>query len=323
MTFDHAVALLERARTPGDVFGGGDPARTYRRLAKLVHPDVAPSREVATLAFARLAELWEQHRRGPILSTRRHTYHIGRRIATGDITDVVEVSYPDGRGVLKLARDPRNNDLLAREAAALTRLSRDGEARHRAYVPVLIESFIHRDAGSGADRAANVLNGLNGFQTVAGLRRAHPDGLDSRDCAWIWRRLLVAIGFAHRAGVVHGAVLPDHVLVDPSQRGLVLIDWCYSTIDNSDVVPAIVGRYRAWYPPEVAARRSPTPATDIHLATRCLTDLAGSRMPEALRRFARGCTLPSPAARPKDAWRLLGELDEALERLYGDQVSGR
>jgi hypothetical protein len=87
--------------------------------------------------------------------------------------------------------------------------------------------------------------------------------------------------------------------------------------DHGDCVPAMVERYRAWYPPEVLQRRAPGPHTDIHLATRCMTQLMGERAPRPLVAFARGCALPNPERRPRDAWQLLGELDELLERLYG------
>ena len=33
----------------------------------------------------------------------------------------------------------------------------------------------------------------------------------------MWRRLLVAVGAAHRAGVIHGAVLPEHVMIHPPE----------------------------------------------------------------------------------------------------------
>ncbi|WP_433478204.1 hypothetical protein ACQPZP_14905 [Spirillospora sp. CA-142024] len=139
----------------------------------------------------------------------------------------------------------------------------------------------------------------------------------------MWRRLLVALGFAHRAGVLHGAVLPDHVLIHPEKHGLVLVDWCYSVpgcyahADPSGRVPAMVGRYADRYPPEVPGRRPASPATDIFMATRCMTDLMGDKAPKAMRSFARGCTLPAQNRRPADAWRLLAEFDELLERLYG------
>jgi hypothetical protein len=45
--------------------------------------------------------------------------------------------------------------------------------------------------------------------------------------------------------------------------------------------------------------------------------LMGDRAPKALDRFARGCLLTPPAARPGDAWQLLAELDDVLGRIYG------
>jgi hypothetical protein len=48
-----------------------------------------------------------------------------------------------------------------------------------------------------------------------------------------------------------------------------------------------------------------------------MAGLIGGRAPARLAAFARGCLLASPGRRPQDAWRLLTELDELLERPYG------
>src|SRR5690606_6533500 len=114
-----------------------------------------------------------------------------------------------------------------------------------------------------------------------------------RDAAWMWRRLLVGIGFAHRTGVLHGAVLPDHVMIHPEDHGLVLVGWCHSVTapDGHDGawpsgrVPAMVDRYADMYPPEVPQRLPASPATDVFMATRCMTRLMGDRAPRALRLF--------------------------------------
>lgn len=233
----------------------------------------------------------------------------------GDLADL----YPANRGraLVKLPRDPADGGLVEREAVALRQLPKDGAGGFLPYVPRLLDSFRHRG------RTANAVQRLDGFHSLAEVRDAYPDGLDPRDAAWMWRRLLVGLGFAHSAGVLHGAVLPEHVLIHPAQHGLVLVDWCYSVpgcyhnVDPSGRVPAMVRRYADWYPPEVAARQVASPATDIYLATRCMTYLMGDRAPRALLRFARGCMVPSQRHRPDGAWRLLGELDEILEQLYG------
>ncbi|MDX3078481.1 molecular chaperone DnaJ [Streptomyces sp. MI02-7b] len=313
-TFDEALAALGRP-FPSDA---AEAARHYRRLARLLHPDTAPAgrAEEAEAAFVRLADQWRRHTGdGAVLTTARGTYPLGRVLATGDLA-VLRGAGPDT--VLKIPRRPADNDLMEREAHALTRLHTVADARHRAYAPRLVESFRHRGP-DGTERRVNALQRLRGFHTLAEVRALHPGGLDPRDAAWMWRRLLVALGWAHRAGIVHGAVLPEHVLIHPAKHGLVLVDWCWST-ERGTTVPALVERHRALYPPEVTGRRPATEATDIHLASRCVEQLIGDRAPKPLRAFLRGCTLPAEARRPHDAWRLLAELDEALERLYGPRA---
>ncbi len=320
-TFADAAALLDAAHAPADLFGDDDAAslHVYREFAKLLHPDRAPAslRDAATTAFARLTALWAaRHGDTVTIDSSLRSYTLGPVLTSGDLADLYAVEV-DGRPALfKVARKPANNDLVEREALALRRLRTDGEPRHRVYVPRLYESFAYREAGTNVRRYITVTSRATGFVSFAEVRAAYPDGLDPRDAAWMWRRLLVALGFAHRAGVVHGAVLPEHVLIHPAQHGMVLVDWCYSAQDG-ELVPAIVPRYRDWYPPEVLARATPGPGTDIHLASRCVADLMGESAPAPLQRFIRGCTLTTLAARPDDAWQVLRDLDALLERLYG------
>lgn len=337
-------------------------ARAYHRMARLLHPDTTPGgaggmggdgghgRTVA--AFAALTELWRTYSTGErdrdgasdgvelTIATRRHSYGVGARRARGDLADLYPVTIRSARGsgpydsgphhsrpltsgLLKLPRDPACNDLVEREAVALRQLPKDGPRRFLPYVPRLIETFRHRDAATGQRRTANVITVAEGFFSLAEVRAAYPDGVDPRDAAWMWRRLLVALGFAHRAGVLHGAVLPEHVLIHPGEHGLVLVDWCYSVpgcyaaTDPSGRVPAMVTRYADWYPHEVPGRLPASPATDLAMAARCLLYLMEERAPREMRRFARGCLLPAQNRRPSDAWRLLREFDEVLERLYG------
>jgi serine/threonine protein kinase len=271
-------------------------------LARLTHPDANPGSPRAAAAFARLADLWQQWQGGP-----------GSLIAAGDIANLYEHS----RGLLKLARHPADNDLLDREAKALTRLRARGDKRFWPYIPMLMERQRHQDPTTRAERNANLISRQDGFVALAEVKSAYPAGLDPRDAAWMWRRLLVAIGFAHQAGVIHGAVVPDHVLIHPADHGLVLIDWCYAITEPGETAAAVPARYADWYPPEVHRRLPPGPDLDIWLAARCMIDLMGDRAPRPLVGFARGCMLSSPGTRPSDAWRLLGELDAVLERLYG------
>ncbi|HEU4349759.1 MAG TPA: lipopolysaccharide kinase InaA family protein [Actinoplanes sp.] len=305
-----AAAACSKVRDAGPA--SGDLSDAYHRLVKLVHPDAAPAGQsaTATAAFAKLSVLWAER-----ATTRK-------RIATGDIADL----YAHGAGrVLKLPRSPADNDLMAAEAHALRTLHATADPKYRAYAPRLIESVTYED-GSRVRRTVNVLERLDGFVSLADISRR----IDPRDAAWMWRRLLVALGWAHRAGIVHGAVLPAHILIHPQQHGVVLVDWCYSVAPGMRIA-ALVANDRDLYPPEVTAREGASAATDIYMATAVMRRLLTSPPAEpprrlrrtaqraygAMTRFADGCLYDAPRMRPQDAWRLLAEFDELLDDLYG------
>jgi hypothetical protein len=302
-----AIEAVLTASSPEDLFGTGNPGRRYRELARALHPDLA-SGPAATEAFIRLARLWED-RHGAAMGA----YRLVDRRYEGDLADLYDVG---AATLLKLPRSPANNDLMEREALALRTMEEQGDPRFLPYVPRLLETFRHRDRVTGADRQVNVIGAVPNLRSLAEVRAAYPDGVDPRDVAWMWRRLLVAVGFAHRGGLVHGAVLPTHVLIEPDEHGLVLVDWCYSAVAG-DRIPALVPEFADWYPVEVHRRQSPGPGTDIAMATRCMTYLMGPKAPGPLGSFAAGCALSSLDARPDDAWRLLDELDGVLANMYG------
>jgi hypothetical protein len=308
-TFAEAIRRIDLAASFDELVRAPETASAaYRRWVKLVHPDAVTATQgaSATHAFAKLSRLYAE-RAGSTPRARPGIHRIGERFASGDIADLYTV---DG-GLLKVPRDHADNDLMAAEADALRRLREDGDPTYHPYAPALRNSFLHEDAAR-VRRRVNVVEKLDGFVALSRLKRH----LDPRDAAWMWRRLLVALGWAHRAGVVHGAVIEEHVLIHPAAHGLALVDWCYS----GATATAIVAARRDAYPPEVTRDRTQGPATDIYMAAGLMTRLMGNLMPQAMRRFAAGCSYDPPRMRPQDAWALLGELDELLRALYGPRT---
>ncbi|BCY13917.1 molecular chaperone DnaJ [Actinoplanes sp. L3-i22] len=324
ISFDEAVARIAAAGTFAeliDTTGVGIERRTvtgaafvsarhaYRILAKIVHPDVADAarRAVANEAFAKLNALYlDRNVAGAVFPGRRtnHGRHPSapetRPYAVGDLADLFE----DADTLVKVVRDPANNDLMAAEATALRRLRTHGRPNYRAYAPELKDSFGYYG------RTVNVLARQRGFSNLAEM-----PGMEPADLVWVWRRLLAGLGWAHRAGVVHAAVFEEHVLIDPRVRGVVLVDWCYSTAIGGRP-KALIAKHELKYPPEVPAARPVTAATDIHLATSLMKRLFGADMPAPLRRFADGCLYDAPRMRPQNAWQLLTELDELIPPQY-------
>ncbi|QBD74625.1 hypothetical protein EPA93_00910 [Ktedonosporobacter rubrisoli] len=355
-------ALLSRAQRPGEIFGKlagtqdqklETARRVYRQIAKVLHPDLyteSADIEKASSAFKKLVRLWllaqKQIEDGTYgraanedsfapfdLRGQKGLYRANRLLAHGDYCALYISTAQDGpktRSILKIPSSPRDNDLAANETRILKHLSdsKDYE-QFRHFISQPVEALTYQEEASGAVRQINVLAYTSGLYSLKEVREVYPHGIDPKDMAWIWRRLLVALGFAHAHGVIHGAVLPTHILLHPSQHGVVLIDWSYAVLKpaiTGERIRAISGGYRDWYPAEVFARERPMPGLDFAMAARCMIELLGGNpqigslaehIPWQLQHYLKGCTLPKAEQRPQAAHLLLTEFDALIERLWG------
>jgi len=271
---------------------------------------------------------------------RGRTFLVSDRLAIGSICAVYRCRFvAEGRdveGVFKVARDPSTSPFVANEAEALRLLHGAPDAeRYVPFLPVLEDSLVVGDGGAVTSRRANVLrvhpeiaSPADELYTLEEVRRAYPDGLDARDMAWVWRRLLSVLGFAHRHDVVHGAVLPMHVMIEPRGHKLVLIDWCTAVSgakSNPRPAPMLSAGHLPWYGRDGAEQRPASPGLDISLAARCMIDLVGGdpvgqRFPPKfdtrLEHYFRGCVGATSIKNP-DAWQMLADFDRLIEQLWG------
>lgn len=334
---------IQQAAAPEDLFGEDprtcleDLKRIYRRLVWDVHPDRNPQRITeAKEAFARLHHWYRlaQEKVGmgifgmrfafEIRSPRR-TYQVGANRLTGDIADLFPAWDGTKLCYLKAARKPDHNRLLDGEKRALSQLdlALAADPLH-AHFPRLVDSFSIQDE-KGALRRTNVIQVETGTMTLAEIIAAHPQGLDPRDMAWIFNRLLAALATSHRAGIVHGAVTPSHLLVRPEDHNAILIDWCYSVEEGAPFPDAPLSDSLG-LPPEMARHRPATTATDLYMSALCMVSLLGGDLstqtmppsvPPPIQAILRSCLIPAPYRRAQDAWRLFDDFGEVLERLYG------
>ncbi|HVJ92611.1 MAG TPA: hypothetical protein VM580_22575, partial [Labilithrix sp.] len=335
------------ARAPEDLFGDLGSAEVerarnlaivYRRIAAVLHPDrhaEPQDKSMAHEAFVVATVLREQAERkiragtygdgGPeppaptVVKTRQGTYTLLRLFARGDLCDLHECTTSAGeRALFKIVRSSADNDLATREAEALGPLFPRGAAEEKflRYLPRLVESFVVR-GDSGSERRVNVVSLFSEHVSLTEVSAAYPDGLDFADVVWMLKRLLAALGWVHRQGLVHGAILPPHVLVHPIDHGARIVDWCYSR-EIGAPLRAAVKAHRSWYAPELLDKKPATPQADIHMAARCaLALLDPKRVPRPLERFLATCVVDNPSRRPDDAWALHEELDHLLRRLVG------
>ena len=309
---DHVSTLLDKASRPEDVFGPASGSQAemlatikgaFRQIAKVVHPDAYQQKDLflkASAAFKKLMLLWEQAQtkiaNGTyaltdktdnfntfVIRNQASEYRLESLLAQGDLCGLYLASTlragKQVEAIMKMSLQPTDNDLSANEARILTHLQKsDDYDKQRHFVSQLIEAFSYREKTSGIARHINVLAYTPGLYSLKEVRDAYTQGLDPKDMAWIWRRLLIALGFSHSNGVIHGAVLPTHILIHPEQHGVILIDWSYATLHSQvtgERIRAISSPYREWYPVEVMTKEVPTPGLDLAMAARCMLDLLG------------------------------------------------
>lgn len=325
-TLDEVAALL-RAADARELFGE-QPTATYNKLVMLCHPDHNPDRLAeAKAVFQQLEKLFASLSAPPVtIKSPKRVYEVKRTLAIGDVADVSLAEWSDGKDthkyVVKASRILAGAAMLEAEHTAIAAiLTKMGDYSYNAYFPTICESFPIRDK---IQKRVNVFMWEDGWYSATQVREKYQLGVDGRHIAWMFKRLLVALGAAHASGYVHGAVLPEHFLVNADNHGGRLVGWGQS-VKIGETVKIISRQYRDWYPPEILNKQPVSPATDIYMAARVARFLCGAAasdmfpatIPTGIQRFLQGCLLGGQTMRPQDAWALHDEYASLLGTIYG------
>lgn len=258
------------------------------------------------------------------IQTSQGLYELVRPLATGDLCSLYVGRCESGtffgdEVIIKLVRDPADNDLLDREAAALRRLS-SGDAAQQKHLPKLLDRF-----QSAQHQAGHILSRVEGYDLLS-VRERYPDGVPPEHVVWMLRRMLSVLGYAHSQGVLHGNLEPSHVLIRPRDHNVTLVDWCYSVIDPSKTGQQFVCLNPEYSAPELSQKPLPKPAADLFSVGKCALFLLGGdletgtlpgRVDERLQRFVRYLLRPSALQRAQDAWEAFEELGRIRKAIYG------
>lgn len=335
MTFQELADRVPIATCPEDLFGV-DPAGVgdaFRQLAKIAHPDHhqgdAARLAVATSIFATLTSRKREadHKiadgtygdRKPPVPPRKTVIRVagdqielGALLRAGDIADVYagQLLKRGQQVAVKIARSPKDNDLIRSERETLVKLDAITEKGRRYFAEGT------KLALDVTGRAGNVL--VRYPEHVPLDRIKARASLGFRDMVWMLRRLFEGLGHLHRAGIVHGNLIPPNLLYHPVDHGLRIVDWCYAVPAGKPGKAKSAG----WeYPPELGLKLPLRPTSDIWQACWsvrwALGDEARLLLPRPIWSFLDGCLLANPAHRPSDAWALHEELGELLQRLVG------
>lgn len=323
MTDINGLTIILNATTPEDLFGHKDDEkkahRKYRQLLQASHPDMFiedADKKVAEKAFVKVNEFWARFTgtstKTNTIKTRKHEYVLGNQKASYDGFTLFNGSYDNGheKTLLSFPNDHNDNDLSENQASILKRLNKEVPEDFKAFYPNFVENFRFKINNSLKNITAYQLP--DGLYSLADVKEDYPEGIPARDVAWIFRRLLVAIGNANDIGVIHSGINLNSVLIHPEQHGLVLQDWYYAVEEGQSLV-AVPNSFKTFYPEYVLKKQPVHKELDIYLAAKTMEALLREDAPRPLRAFFKGCQLKSvPAAR-----HLLFEFDELIENMWG------
>lgn len=237
------------------------------------------------------------------------TYVLEGQLAEGDCATVYRarwVSRLGERVLIKVLASRADADLHRREWDVLSALAASTAQGAEHYVtrlpPPIAYGLVPSAAGEPA-RPAAAYGWRSGFQVTLEQVGREVGSLSGHAQVWLLKRLLELLSFVHRAGFVHGAVTPDHVLVHPRDHGAMLVGWTVATAVGGRL-PAVPAR---WAPMYDGARQATT-ALDVQMACRCVA-AAGPWRPAAL--------VAGMAGRRDDAWALREEITRASAADFG------
>jgi hypothetical protein len=350
------------ARCFADIFGtlaGTERAdkkrllkKQYAILAKMTHPDRVGVAEnvLANEVFAELASLYRRARialdagtydvafahshdvpHSVVITVGTATYRIDPKVFhQGDFSHLHLGVAENGDAIIaKIATDPTMNQYLVHEATVLARAQKDvSSKRIQPFMPQYIDSVILTESKNEQYRV-NLFAYKPGYVSLTTVREAYPRGVALEDAAWIWRRVLGQAVAAQMLQTVHGAIVPDHVLVHPITHEPMHIGWAHAVerpVERSAHITTVIDCWRDWYPPEVFTREVPSHQTDLYMAGKTMVYLLGgdvarnqfpSHVPESIERLVRGCLSAKPELRPQSGSTLLREFTAVIEKLWG------
>ncbi len=361
-TIEVVRTKISSAATFAEVFGTLPPGspedqaralkRQYRYLAKLVHPDQATpaQRALATVVFDELSKfyasaehafehgLYDRPLGSGTRSTETVTLSAGSRVytiaaepvTTGDFSNIHFGKDEQGNGIVaKVARDPTYNQYLVHEAMFLKRVGEQPSQKSLiGLVPGYLDSLILTEPGNEQFRVTIYRQTL-GQVSLTQVRERHQSGLAPEDAMWIARRVIAQTLAATMMNVVHGAIVPDHVLIHPLRREPLHIGWAHAVLEpdkHGRRITMVIDRWRDWYPKEVFARTVPNHQTDLYMAGKTILYLLGgdvvrnrfpNHIPPDVAQLIGRLLEENPAQRPRDGLTFMRELTTAAHRHWG------
>lgn len=269
------------------------------------------------------------------ISLGNRNWVLEKQIARGESSDVYTgrlARWPTELVVIKILQKAENERFLDNEWESLHQLKRSHVTGADVFTRMIPQPVAFGKAGAGSFSGAKilVLRWESGFHhTFEEVCRHYPEGIPARASIWVWRRILETLAFLHSSGYVHGAVVPEHLLVQRNEHGVRLVGYGRSGRINNPL-NTVCDSLRPYFPSSSKKWTSLTPQLDIVMSAKCIIKILGgdpdtdtlpttvpSKLADVVRKYAQ---LDSRIPSNIDAWSIHQELGRNADTVYGAPV---
>ncbi len=267
-----------------------------------------------------------------------HHWALDKFLAHGESADVYtgrRARWPTELVILKILRESQNVDRFDNEWNALQTLHKSGAPGAETYVKLLPQPVMHGDStgGSHTGQRVNIYRHASGFRhTFNDVLQAYPQGIPPRASIWVWRRILEVLSFIHASGMAHGAVLPEHLLIQDNEHGVRLVG--YSSAGRlGKKLTSLSKDNEPFFPKESQLKSGLSSQLDIVMSARCVIALLGgnpadaslpSPVPKKLAEFIQRIALSKTGdIDSQNAWAIRGKLGNLADEIFGPRSSSQ
>lgn len=230
--------------------------------------------------------------------------------------------------VVKRWRDQHDIDPLLNEHRVLSKLS-ESESQGFHHFGRLIPQLVTRGVMTSEDRLLNlggttqvlVYRWFSGFvDSLEDVLAENPRGISPRSMIWMWKRALELLGWIHKSGFAHNAVLPEHVLIHARDHGLTFCGWSRASQLKMKVSEYVIGRDFYYAGNERSAAAA---GRDIGMLARVMFKLIGGDTQTMETPFETPQAIADMFAHidlyfdQTDAWDVLTKVNNAAKAAYG------
>ena len=270
-----------------------------------------------------------------VISIGKSHWSLNEKIAQGDICDVymgMRARWPTEMAVIKLLRDEKDKKSFENEWQRIKELQQSSAPGVDFFSRLLPQPILHGKI-TGNEHNGNTVSIFrweSDFKfSLADFLEAYPQGIPVRASIWLWRRILEMLNFIHSSDLVHGAVLPQHILIQENEHGTRLIGYS-SSGSVGDSLSVVCADYQACYPKWFKKGSQLSKQADLVMSARCIIAALGGNATQGTLPKA----VPAPLAKvilrvakaaenekvTPNAWALRDELGQVADNIYGDSM---